>query len=83
MIGVQMQCSGCGQYYVEGDAIPLTPLCPDCEMIRDHKCPCCGLDFDPADFEVLECPECGVHGSTACCIPAGRGCVCIACEENG
>ena len=31
---------------------------------------------------VVEYPRCHVEGSTACCNPSGRNCICVACEER-
>jgi Zn finger protein HypA/HybF involved in hydrogenase expression len=50
---------------------------------KQEKCPKCGQEFDPREHEVVECPRCGVEGSTACCNPGGRNCICVACEEGG
>jgi hypothetical protein len=50
---------------------------------EEHTCPKCGLAFDPVEHQVIECPRCGVQGSTNCCNPGGRNCICAACEEKG
>jgi uncharacterized C2H2 Zn-finger protein len=46
-----------------------------------EPCPKCGQLFDARGEQVVSCPRCGKEGSTACCNPAGVGCICIACEE--
>lgn len=48
-----------------------------------YNCPKCGFDYDPDEDEIIECPRCHKQGSTACCNSAGRGCLCIDCEESG
>lgn len=50
---------------------------------KQEKCPKCGQEFDPATDVIVECPRCHVEGSTACCNPGGRRCLCAACEEGG
>lgn len=46
-------------------------------------CPKCGGGYNPAEDQVVMCPECGCEGSTACCNPGGAGCMCWDCEEEG
>ena len=50
---------------------------------KAEKCPKCGEPFDPAKDEVVECPKCGIEGSTKCCNPGGQNCLCTECEEGG
>jgi len=52
-------------------------------MSKQEKCPKCGEPFDPARDEVVECPRCHSEGSTKCCNPGGRNCLCTECEEGG
>ena len=49
---------------------------------KSEPCPKCGQPFDPKKDEVIECPRCHVEGSTACCNPGGRNCICVLCEEQ-
>lgn len=46
------------------------------------KCPKCGQEYDPKNASIYECPRCGAEGSSSCCNPGGRGCICIACETG-
>ena len=46
------------------------------------KCPNCGEEAELEGNEIVECPECGCEGSTACCNPGGRNCLCVQCEEE-
>ena len=52
---------------------------------EDAKCGYCGHDAskDPADPYLyrLQCPECYRDGCDEC-MPLGRGCKCLDCEEN-
>lgn len=43
-------------------------------------CPMCGDAFDDEKDAIYECPECGSAGSSACCMPGGRGVPCVDCE---
>jgi len=45
------------------------------------KCPRCGEEFDPAEYEIVTCQECGDECSTKCCCPGGKNCLCTKCEE--
>ena len=49
---------------------------------KEETCPKCGESFDPQEFGVVECPRCHVEGSTKCCNPGGRSCICVKCEEG-
>lgn len=53
----------------------------DQKQTKTEKCPNCGHPYDPEKDTVIECLECGEEGSTACCLPAGRGVPCAKCEE--
>ena len=51
-------------------------------MTPKQQCPACGTE--PEDDEPrgeYECPQCGLVGFD-CCVPGGRGCLCIECEER-
>ena len=50
--------------------------------MEKRTCPACGEEYDPKDYEVVECPRCGKSGSTKCCCPGGNGCICVECEER-
>ncbi len=43
------------------------------------ECPMCGQDYDADDDEITACSECGMDGSTACCIKDG---ICEGCRED-
>lgn len=61
---------GAGKPSARGLTGPLLIPCPKCAAIYDAR------------QDVLElCPRCGELGSTACCNTAGKGCLCIQCEE--
>jgi len=49
---------------------------------NENKCPKCGMEFDPTDYDIVECPECGSPGSTKCCNPGGKNCLCSECEQG-
>ena len=53
------------------------------KQAKQENCPKCGQPFDPRKDRVIECPRCNVEGSTKCCNPGGRNCICVACEEGG
>jgi len=50
-------------------------------MTKPNHCPKCGCEMQEDDV-IITCPKCGCEGSTGCCNQAGRGCLCIDCEEN-
>ena len=52
------------------------------KQAKQEACPKCGQTFDQAEHQVIECPRCRVEGSTACCNPGGRNCICADCEEK-
>ena len=59
-----------GKRAVRGLTGPVLVPCPKCAALYDAR------------NDVLEtCPRCGELGSTACCNTAGKGCICIRCEE--
>ena len=47
----------------------------------EATCPKCGRAYDPSEHVVVTCPECEMSGSTACCNPGGRGCLCLKCDD--
>jgi hypothetical protein len=48
-----------------------------------ETCPCCGEEFDSAEYKIIECQKCGGIGSTACCCSSdGINCFCNVCEES-
>ena len=47
-----------------------------------ENCPKCGEEFDPNEDQIIECPRCGIEGSTKCCNIGGRNCICVSCEEE-
>jgi hypothetical protein len=49
---------------------------------QTETCPKCGTIYDPKHDGIVECRRCGAEGSTACCNPAGKGCICLDCEEK-
>ena len=50
------------------------------DATKSVNCPMCGQPFDAAVDTLMQCPECGRNGSTACCMMGGRGCQCVDCE---
>jgi hypothetical protein len=51
--------------------------------MKTEMCPRCGEPFDPTEDTVVECPLCGIEGSTACCNMGGSNCPCNDCETAG
>jgi len=45
-------------------------------------CPKCGQAYDDKKDQLVSCPRCQFEGSTACCNPAGKNCICVECEES-
>lgn len=52
---------------------------------KDGDCAGCGAKHDPSNKDGLlmafSCPTCEEPGCDEC-IPAGRGCECLSCEEG-
>lgn len=44
----------------------------------ETKCPKCGEVTE----QIIECPRCGGCGCVERCIPAGKGTICVECEEE-
>jgi transcription elongation factor Elf1 len=55
---------------------------PRAKKKQTETCPYCGVPYDPDLDQILECPECGKEGSTACCLSGGVGCPCVECETG-
>jgi len=68
-----------GKRYEYKAAKKIVPKHDDSPMPKDN-CPMCGSEFNPERDDLLTCPRCGVDGSTACCMSAGRGTICADCE---
>lgn len=47
-----------------------------------NSCPNCGEINDDDEPELYTCPRCDTEGYE-CCFPAGRGTICLQCEESG
>jgi len=50
--------------------------------ILDAVCPKCGELYPSKEYDILECPKCGIEGSEFCCNSGGKNCLCNDCDEQ-